>query len=41
MSAWVKRHFQDEQHSRETLAVAAVAVAFVGFVLVMIGVLPR
>lgn len=38
MSAWVKEHFRDEQHTRETLAKGAVIAAAVGFALVMVGV---
>lgn len=37
MSTWVKEHFRDEQHARETLAKGAVVAAAVGFALVMVG----
>lgn len=37
MSTWIKEHFKDEQHSRETLAKGAVLIASIGFALVLVG----
>lgn len=37
MGTWVKDHFGDEQHARETVAKYAAVAAVIGFALVMVG----
>lgn len=37
MRAWVKEHFRDERHARETLAAAVVVAAVLGLGVVLLG----
>jgi len=37
MSAWVKEHFRDEQHTRVTLAKVTALASVLGFAMVLLG----
>jgi hypothetical protein len=39
MSAWVREHFRDAKHARDTVAIGSFAIGAIGFLLIVTGLL--